>query len=187
VTHVIGGFLSITSEGAKSMKKQILYVASAFIIFAAIISGYMYYESSKEPDLSMFDFGVEGGEFSTEDNGLRLIIPAHAVEQATDIIVSADNTAAKMGPNQASGLYTIAGLQNISKPVTIRIKTTAPLMGETYAALGRSAYIQSMGEWTTGFEYLPCSIKDGMVEFVFMPAPIESSLARVLYMVWQSF
>jgi hypothetical protein len=166
------------------MKKKILITVSALVIFAAIISGYMYYESSKEPDVSMFDVGVEGGEFSTEDNGLRLIIPAQAVEQVTDIIISADNANMQMGPNQASSLYTIAGLQKFSKPVTIQIKTTAPLAGETYAALGRSVYIQSMGEWTTGFEYLPCSIKDGMVEFVFKPAPIESSPGKV---TWRSF
>jgi hypothetical protein len=159
------------------MKRKISFALVAVSIVIISIIVYSFY--NKDGRVFTYYVGRDGGEISTEDNGIRLVIPAQAVEGKTGISISADNSKGLMGPNQVSDLYTVAGLHNFYKPVTVQIKTTAPLAGETYVALGRSAYVKSMGEWTTGFEYLPCTIKEDTVEFVLKPAIIEPSSGMI--------
>lgn len=161
------------------MKRKILFALIALIIVVIAISAYQFFWADKKAGVFTYYVGRDGGEISTEDNGIRLIIPARAVEGETGISISADNSKGLMGAYQASGLYTIDGLQSFYKPVTVRIKATAPLAGETYVALGRSAYVRSMGEWTTGFEYLPCTIKEDTVEFVLKPAATEPFMGMI--------
>ncbi len=113
--------------------------------------------------------GPEGGVLHSKDNEIRLEIPAGALAQEAEIIIAVNEQPDIAGPNQASDLYEITGLEQTYKPLGVKIKTTATLAGETYATLGRTGYFFSGDRWDLSFSYHAADINGETVSFTIPP------------------
>lgn len=113
--------------------------------------------------------GTAGGEIATAKGEMSIAIPAGALPADTPVEITMNPAADAHGIDQASPVFEIKGIEKYSKPMTVTIKTTKPLGGETYAVVGLKANIPSSEGEKMGFFYLPCQVNGDSVTFTINP------------------
>jgi hypothetical protein len=100
---------------------------------------------------------------------LEVIVSEERAAEKDLLTVVKNEGVAPFGESQASDVFEIAGLENLSEPITVQIETNRELTGETYVALGIQTYVRSMDREMTGYQYLDCDVEGNTVTFTLDP------------------
>ncbi len=160
----------------KSKVKGLLILAAVVLLITACSGGGGFKKAASG------SIGSAGGEIKTSKDELALIVPAGSLTADATIEIAMNKDVEAMGVDQASPVFEIKGLEKYSKPLTIRIKTTKPLGGDTYAVVGLKTKAPSGVEEGVGYDYIPCTVKGDTVEFTINPSDVISLGER--FMRW---
>ena len=160
------------------MKKGIWLCGLLTLALMVILTGCSGGDGFKKAASSKMGSG--GGELKVGGDEFLMTLPAGALVSDSDVTVSVNKAADIMGPGQASPVYEIAGIGDFTKPVTLKLKTTVPLKGETMVMASIRKVAMNDKTSVPEFHFYPCTVGNGFVEVTIDPSGKTTVVQRFL-------